>query len=247
MPFWHRRSPDEEASRKQQEALAKDTSARAQQRAAADLKLLGAGGIPSMARERLTALAGGGETFTSDLAPDEAALLRQSGFRPLGLVGGSAMYHVGVAQHSSVRDGEIRALSRAYDDATALATGRMQQEATLLGAHGVVGVRLAMTRHPWGEETVEVALLGTAVAGTGASPEKPWLSDLSGQDWWALHRAGYTPSGLVYGHCAWFILTRAADAAMDAGGENAEYTHHSRAIKRCRDIAAGKMQEMARA
>jgi hypothetical protein len=94
---------------------------------------------------------------------------------------------------------------------------------------------------------VEVALLGTAVAGTGASPEKPWLSDLSGQDWWALHRAGYTPAGLVYGHCAWFILTRAADAAMDAGGDNAEYTHHSRAIKRCRDIAAGKMQEMARA
>src|SRR5579862_6768150 len=68
------------------------------QRQAADLQALDRGGIPTMAVERLRQLREAGPdhlAFSSDLSPDEAALLRRHGYRPLGLVSGSAMYHVG--------------------------------------------------------------------------------------------------------------------------------------------------------
>jgi uncharacterized protein YbjQ (UPF0145 family) len=249
MPFWHHKSPaehEQEVERKHLDARAQQALEQAQRRADADRKLLAHGEIPALARQRLVALAKQTDTFTSNLSPDEVALIRRGGYRPLGMVGGSAMYHVGAVRHSSVRDGEVKILSRAYDEATALAARRMQQEAALLGAHGVVGVRFAMRRHPWGEGTVEVTVLGTGVAGPGETPKTLWLSDLSGQEWWALHRAGYVPTGLAFGHCSWFMLTRAADEAMDDTPNNREYTHFSRALKRCRDIGAGKLQEMAR-
>ena len=92
----------------------------------------------------------------------------------------------------------------------------------LIGAHGVVGVRLAVVRHEWADKTVEVQVIGTAVAGPGAAPSDPWMSDLSGQEWWALHRAGYEPAALVWGHCTWFILTTQQDewirAVLDQSG-----------------------------
>ena len=52
--------------------------------------------------------------------------------------------------------------------------------------------------------------------GPGAAPSDPWLSDLSGQEWWALHRAGYEPAALVWGHCTWFILTTQQDEWIES-------------------------------
>ena len=40
---------------------------------------------------------------------------------------------------------------------------RMQDEATRLGANGIVGVRLEEKSHQWGSHTIEFLSLGTAV------------------------------------------------------------------------------------
>ena len=167
------------------------------QRQTRDMQALAQGGIPTLAAARLkeigSAAGAEGVLFTSDLAPEEAGLLRREGFRVRGLVSGSAMYHVGQAYASSTGDVEVDVLSNAYDEATRLAVSRMRQELTLIGAHGVVGVRLSLVRHEWADKTVEVQAIGTAVDGPGPAPKEPWLSDLSGQEWWALHQGGLRP------------------------------------------------------
>jgi uncharacterized protein YbjQ (UPF0145 family) len=253
---WRQLSPEEQQAK---EAAAQERATLAQRvaqvrqaeqdRQNRDLQLLGQGRIPTMAHQRLSELRGADpehSAFTSDLSPDEAALLRRNGHRPLGLVCGSAMYHVGVAYASSYTDCEVTVLSQAYNTATRLAVDRMEQEAAALGAHGVVGVRFDIVRHEWSEKTIEVQLFGTAIAGPGRPPEPPWLSDLSGQEWWALHRAGYDPVGLVYGHCTWFVLTTQYDEWSERSVTNQELRHFSDALKQCRDRVNTQIHASAR-
>jgi len=253
---WSHSSPEEQAARAEADReraalvqLALDTHRAEQQRQGRDLQLLSQGGIPSQATERLREIGSGGlegVLFTSDLSPDEAALLRREGYKARGLVTGSAMYHVGQAYASSQGDCEVDVLSKAYDAATELAVSRMRQESRLIGAHGVVGVRLSVARHEWADKTVEVQVIGTAVQGPGAAPADPWMSDLSGQEWWALHRAGYEPAALVWGHCTWFILTTWQDEQIERGFFNEELTHWSAALGRARHIAMAHLTAEAK-
>jgi len=59
---------------------------------------LDAAGVPQDAMRRLAELQPGraGSIFTSDLSVNEFLLVREVGFRPLGLVLGSSIYHVGL-------------------------------------------------------------------------------------------------------------------------------------------------------
>jgi uncharacterized protein YbjQ (UPF0145 family) len=213
-----------------------------------DQYLLESGRLPAGASERLARVGAGqgGLAFTSDLAPDEAGLLRRHGLEPLCLVTGSCMYHVGIAYASAYQDCEVSQLSGAYNEATRLAVSRLQLEARTLGAHGVVGVRYRLVRHEWADKTVEVQLVGTAVRAAGPAPTTPWLCDLSGQDWWALWRAGYEPAALVYGHCTWFVLTTQSDEWIGQNFRNVEYDHFSQALSQCRTRAAQHLRQMAR-
>jgi len=214
-----------------------------------DQYLLQSGRLPVTAEQRLAGVGSatpGALAFTSDLAADEAALLRREGVEALCLVGGSAMYHVGYAYASSWNDVEVTQLSQAYNEATRLAVGRMELEARAVRAHGVVGVRYALVRHEWADRTVEVQLVGTAVRGSGQAPRQPWLCDLSGQEWWALWQGGYEPLALAYGHCTWFVLTQAQDEWTERSYANAELRHFSDALQHCRNRANGHLLQIAR-
>ncbi len=255
LPWLHRHPEAEEAraERERQRVLLAqriiDVRDAEQKRQTSDLAALAQGRLPTQAVERLQESSGDNpETmlFTSDLTPEEAGLLRREGFRVRGLVTGSAMYHVGQAYASSQGDCEVDVLSKAYDKATELAVGRMRQELKLLGAHGVVGVRLSVVRHEWADKTMEVQVIGTAVDEPGRPPAEPWMCDLSGQEWWALHRAGYEPAALVWGHCTWFILTTQQDEWTLRGGLNSELTHWSQALSTARRIAMGSIVRQAR-
>jgi len=256
MPFWHRGSPrgheqEQEPKRPEAPPLAREQADQAVARShqAEDLKRLAGGGIPGTARRRLGMLKGtvaAGGSFNSDLSASETAVLHHGGYRPLGLVGGSAMYFVGMQRGFAARDGELRLTSRAYNHATELAVGRMAKEARELRAHGVVGVRFSFMRHEWSEHCVEVQVLGTAVLTTGSRTGSPWMSDLSGQEWWALHQAGYEAAGLVYAHSAWFAVTTAADEQIERNTENKELKHLSDAVKQGRNVANGRIADMAR-
>jgi uncharacterized protein YbjQ (UPF0145 family) len=255
IPWFHKdpeaeqRKADEAKRQQEQRLRAEQVRYAEQQRQRDDLHLLSSGSIPTQAKARLAEIGntqGDGILFTSDLSPDEAALLRREGFRARGLVTGSAMYHVGQAYASAYNDCEVDVLSNAYDEATSLAVSRLRQELQLIGAHGVVGVRIELVRHEWADKTIEVQVIGTAVEGRGIPPKEPWMCDLSGQEWYALYRAGYEPAALVWGHCAWFVLTTQQDEWIHQSWSNQEMTHWSNALSRARHIAQAKVIRRAK-
>jgi hypothetical protein len=78
-----------------------------------------------------------------------------------------------------------------------LAYRRMLDEATALGAHGIVGVVDEM-RQPAGAGTAEFSIRGTAVRVPGAArPSTPFATYLSGQRLAKLIEAGYVPVGIA--------------------------------------------------
>src|SRR5260370_5237576 len=103
-------------------------------------------GVPKDAIKRLAELQPGraGSLFTSDLSVNEFLLVREAGFRPLGLVLGSSIYHVGLQLGRWSKNMELGQLSAALYHARELAMTRMEAEADQLGADGIVGVRLTV-------------------------------------------------------------------------------------------------------
>ncbi|MFD0345322.1 heavy metal-binding domain-containing protein [Kitasatospora aburaviensis] len=70
---------------------------------------------------------------------NEFLLVREAGFRPLGLVLGSSVYHVGIQLGRWSKNQELTKLSQAMYHARELAMSRMEAEASALGADGIVG------------------------------------------------------------------------------------------------------------
>ena len=85
------------------------------------------------------------------------------GFRPLGLVLGSSIYHVGLQIGRWSKNQELDVLSQAMYHARELAMTRMEVEAKTLGADGVVGVRLDVEMKEFGADIAEFIAIGTAV------------------------------------------------------------------------------------
>src|SRR3954468_2282529 len=165
-------------------------------------------GVPDDAMRRLAQMRPGQATslFTSDLSVNEFLLVREAGFRPMGLVLGSSIYHVGIQFGRWSRNQELEQLSQAMYHARELAMSRMEAEADALGADGIVGVRLDIEFKEFGSDLAEFIAIGTAVKGDAPPPgggtwrnrhHQPFTSDLSGQDFWTLIQAGYAPLGMT--------------------------------------------------
>src|SRR6202042_3094143 len=122
-------------------------------------------GVPQDASKRLAELRPGqpGAIFTSDLSVNEFLLVRECGFRPLGLVLGSSIYHVGLQIGRWGKNQELDVLSQAMYHARELAMSRMEAEASALGADGIVGVRLDVEMKEFGNDIAEFIAVGTAV------------------------------------------------------------------------------------
>jgi uncharacterized protein YbjQ (UPF0145 family) len=174
---------------------------------------LAAGRLPMRAQWRLAeqrerAERGESGAFTSDLTVEEFAAIRSVGFSPVGQVLGSAVYNVGWAYSGCGYYGyygygvapvvPVPATQQLLNQARHRAVNRMRQECAALGGDGVVAVRLMVERfHGIG---LEFFAIGTAVRADGPSrPKQPFTSDLSGQDFAKLLRAGWVPVALVQG------------------------------------------------
>src|ERR1700729_2879136 len=91
---------------------------------------LGAAGVPKDAIKRLTELQPGkaGSIFPSDLSVNEFLLVREVGFKPLGLVLGSSIYHVGLQIGRWNKNQELQVLTQAVYHARERAMARMRPE-----------------------------------------------------------------------------------------------------------------------
>ncbi len=209
-------------------------------------------GIPASGRERIERMkqevARG--FFTSDLSVNEFLLVKQSGFEPLGLVLGSSIYHIGFQQASWNQSQEMGVLTQAMYHARELAMTRMEEEADQLGADGIVGVRLDIGRYDWGADLAEFIAVGTAVRHRGgqlhrAPSGRPFTSDLSGQDFATLLRAGYRPVGLVMGNCVYHVGRQGMLASLKQMGRNVEMPNYTQALYEARELAMERMQREA--
>jgi uncharacterized protein YbjQ (UPF0145 family) len=215
-------------------------------------------GVPQDAMRRLAELRPGqpGSIFTSDLSVNEFLLVREVGFRPVGLVLGSSIYHVGLQVARWGKSQELDVLSQAMYHARELAMTRMEAEAQALGADGIVGVRLDVEMKEFGADIAEFIAVGTAVvaepgAGGGGVADwhnnkgMPFTSDLSGQDFWTLIRAGYAPLGMVMGSCVYHIAHQKLGSKMGNIGRNVELEQFTQALYDARELAMTRMQAEA--
>jgi uncharacterized protein YbjQ (UPF0145 family) len=214
-------------------------------------------GIPADAMRRLAEMRPGQATslFTSDLSVNEFLLVREAGFRPVGLVLGSSIYHVGFQMGRWNRNQELTTLSQAMYHARELAMTRMEAEADQLGADGIVGVRLEIEFKEFGSDLAEFIAVGTAViADESSTPEGqswrnnrglPFTSDLSGQDFWTLIQAGYAPLGMVMGTCVYHVAHQRFWQAMGNIGQNVELPQFTEALYDARELAMSRMQAEA--
>ncbi len=204
--------------------------------------------LPQHARERLEGMRKH-HFFTSDLSVNEFLLVKEAGFQPLGLVMGSSIYHIGLQPIRAGVSEELTVLTQAMYSARELAMVRMEEEADALGADGVVAVRLTLNVHAWGANVVEFLAIGTAVKSLNGEgfrgPEnRPFTSDLSGQDFWTLLNAGYRPLGFVMGNCVYFI---AGGQPANQPANNVELVGPTQAFYDARELAMERMQVEAEA
>lgn len=211
------------------------------------------GDLPAHARERLQYMRGDAThrgLFTSDLSVNEFLLVREAGFDPVGLVVGSSIYHIGFQFSGWRQNQEVNVLTQAMYHARELAMTRMEEEASALGADGIVGVRLEITRREWGEALAEFVAIGTAIrARNGQSYRNargmPFTSDLSGQDFWTLLQTGYRPVGLVMGNCVYHVAHQGIGQWMKQVGQNVEMANFTQALYDARELAMERMQAEA--
>jgi uncharacterized protein YbjQ (UPF0145 family) len=135
---------------------------------------------------------------------------------------------------------------------------RMEAEADALGADGIVGVRLDVEMKEFGNDIAEFIAVGTAVkaedgAGGGGvtqwrnNKNQPFTSDLSGQDFWTLIRAGYAPLGMVMGTCVYHIAHQRMGSMLGNIGRNVEIEQFTQALYDARELAMSRMQAEAEA
>jgi uncharacterized protein YbjQ (UPF0145 family) len=245
MRFFHHGSAEERAA-----------TAQEQERDARGQAMLEAGGLPLRAQERLTRRAEGARPalWTSDLSVGEYLAARTLRLEPLGQVLGASIYHsaYNVIQTASWSEGELSAYSQALYGARDRALERLRQEAALLGAHGVIGVRLEQQAYEWGAHLIDVVAMGTAVRLPGGPQlECPFLSDLSGQEALLLLQAGYVPVGVALGCCAYYVLTDWSDEQQMhswiwGSWANSEMQHYTAATYQARHLAMRYMADDAR-
>ena len=221
-------------------------NAEAAARAVSDQDRLTKGGLPLKAERRLTELAENKRFFTSNLSINELALAGTEGVRPLGQVMGSTVYHVGWQYTPMYTSSELTLISHAQTHARQLAVSRLQQEARLLGAHGVIGVRLERKSYEWGANLIEFAASGTAVALEDQPvPKNPFVCDLSGQEFYALRRGGFFPVGFAFGTCTYYHVATLGNRYASQSWGNVELTDYSKAIYHTRHSAMTRLEKEA--
>ena len=219
-------------------------------RAEQTIEALEKGTIPPYVRDRMSLQKSGGQPWTSDLSVNEWLLLRQYGLRPLGLVMGSSVYHIGysAANYSGTwTSRRIPDLERAMLEGRELALSRMKEEAQLLGAHAVVGVRLDNRFPGFHDHQTEFVAFGTAVVLDGEPvPHEPLLCTVSAVDFVKLTKAGSIPVSVGVGVAAYYQYTTQQDTWRENSWDNREMLNFTESVYQVRHLAMRNLERQIR-
>ncbi len=210
------------------------------------------GGIPLRAQERLEEERGDHHRlFTSDLSVNEFLLARDVQVHPISQVMGSSVFHVGQIADYKGSTGEITVISDAHREARRRAISRLFQEAAYVGADAVIGARLRERMITMGArgkggddggEVLEFTVVGTAVRAPWIThpPGQPIVTDLSGQDLWALAQDGFEPCCFLFEFCRYHVWH-----VTKGSTRHGEMTEANQAIEEARRIAGAKIHTQA--
>lgn len=183
--------------------------------------------------------------WSSDLSVDETVVLEETGWAPCGLVSGSSVFHIGYVWPRYSVSQEIVDLSAAMHNARLVAMSRLAADVSTLGGSGVIGVRVAVELRG---HQAEFLAVGTAIRPTRPTTTGAYVftSDLGGQDFTMLWRAGYLPTQLVMGVCVYHAAHQSVARALGNAGRNAEIPTLTEALYDARELAMGRLQSEAR-
>jgi uncharacterized protein YbjQ (UPF0145 family) len=213
---------------------------------------LAAGGLPLRATERLAEEAGPGrKLFTSDLSVNEFLMARDAGCEPIAQVMGTSIYHIGQIPDYKGKTAELTIISDAHRESRRLAVSRLAQEAALVGADAVIGAHIRERMITMGArgkggddggEVIEFTVVGTAVRAPFLvhAPGQPVVTDLSGQDLWALAMEGWAPCYFIFEFCryhGWHVTS--------GSGGYGELDDAKEVVESARTIAAQRVTAQA--
>jgi uncharacterized protein YbjQ (UPF0145 family) len=212
------------------------------------------GGLPIRAQMRLAEEAGPNKRlFTSDLSVSEFLLTREASCQTISQVMGSSIYHIGVIADYKGATSEIAVISQAHRESRRLALSRLYLEAQMVQADAVIGVRLEerfVTGGSHGKggddggEVIEFTVVGTAIRAPWIThkPGQPVITDLNGQDLWALAKDGFEPCGFLFDFCRYHVWHVKRQGAWQSGGE---LDLASQGIEEARTIVLHKLDQQA--
>lgn len=257
-PWLHRRSEEEKTSEQADKEAVQQADELAQQRAAQSLAQIEAGGLPLAAQERLGQLASIEDKpslFSSDLSVQEFALLAGLGVQPLTQVMGSSIYNVGWQPVYYNVPTEVSVLSGAYNECRRLALSRLLEEAGLAAADAVVGVRIEEGSHDWAARAIEFIAVGTAVRLVPHMRHPDGgtvLTDLTGQEFVQLCKAGVRPIGIAahtsvhYVPASWQTAQATSGGWSGASWVNQELADFTAGVYAAREKAVSATVDQAR-
>lgn len=238
MPWWNRGKP---------QGPSPEEAARRLERQQASIRALEAGELPLEAADRLSRAQ---STWTSTLTTSDFWASRRLGLRAVGQVMGSSVFHASFNSqwlYGAWQNGDVRPLTQATRLSRDAALERLQQEAAMLGAHGVVAVRVNAERPEWGSALTEFTAMGTAVVFDGMKkPERPFLGTMSAQETLLLAEAGYLPLNIVYSTTAYYVMTSWGAEMQEMSWYNQEVPGFSRSTYEARDFVVAGLREQAR-
>jgi uncharacterized protein YbjQ (UPF0145 family) len=143
---------------------------------------------------------------------------------------------------------ELDIHTEAWQEARRRALGRLDEEARLVGADAVVGVRLRRGTYSWSRDLIEFVVVGTAVASDRFDlGDEPVLSNLSGQEFAGLLATGWWPVGMVAETSVIYVMSgRNQGLATRRLAPNQELGDFTHGVNYARKMVRTKMQTEAK-
>ncbi|MFO0742885.1 MAG: heavy metal-binding domain-containing protein [Labilithrix sp.] len=220
----------------------------------ASLQNVARGSIPLRAQERLAEEAGPHKKlFTSDLGVAEYLLAKDANCKPISQVMGSSIFHVAQIPDYKGTTGEMTVISDAHRESRRRAIARLFEEAQFVGADAVIGVHLRERMITMGKrgkggddggEILEFTVVGTAVRAPWIThpPGQPVITDLSGQELWALAQDGWEPTCFLFEFMRYHVWHVTPQSIFTG-----EITEATQAIDIARVTASTRIQTQAAA
>jgi uncharacterized protein YbjQ (UPF0145 family) len=203
--------------------------------------------IPPAAQARLQQAAQSGAPATAFTNYSEYLMLDQMGFEPIGAVMGLSVVHLGQFQLAGIKQPvELEAYSRAISMGLLNALSRLQQEAGMLGADGVL--LKSADEHSFDAEEHQYAVRGTAVrfrSQPGALRTRgnaPFVCPSPVITIYQMLKHGLAPVSMGYGVCVYHVPHRSLRQSIGQTFANTEVPVFTEGWYTGRAIALSRLQ-----